>query len=98
MGGYRWPYGQLASFHQGFWLCTRSHTDWHVPLLHARAAIPPRGHDKGMLQHAPAALGAHCAASPTTRLHFIVPAHGEFWSQATAVAPGHAPWDATETP
>ena len=70
--------------------------DWHVPLLQARAAAPPRGHDTGMLQQVPAARGAHIITSPTSRLHFIVPGHGVFWSQAIAVAPGQAPWDATE--
>ena len=91
-------YGQLPSFHQGFWLCTRSHTDWQVPLLHARAAGPPRGHETGMLQQVPGALGTHSIASLTTRLHRIVPGHSVFASQAVAVAPGHAPWAATEMP
>jgi hypothetical protein len=51
-----------------------------------------------MLQQVPGALGEHWATSATRRLHFIVPAHGVFSSQVTAVAPGHAPCDATEVP
>ncbi len=51
-----------------------------------------------MLQQVPGALGSHWAAPTTTRLHFIVPGHGVFSSQTTAVAPGHAPCDAMEMP
>ena len=67
-------------------------------LLQARAAAPPRGHDPGMLQQVPGALGAHSIASLTTRLHRIVPGQGVLSSQKAAVAPGQAPWDATEMP
>lgn len=91
-------YGQVASFHQGFWLWIRSHIDWQLMLLQARADAPPRGQDTGMLQHVPDARGAHCVWSATTRLHFMVPGHGVVSSQATAAAPGHAPCDATEMP
>ena len=92
-------HGHVASFHHGFWLWIRSHSDWHDPLLQAFAAAPPAGQEAGMLQQVPVALAEHWGWSATSRLHFIVPGQGVAGEQATPAAqtpcaPIETPWKA----